>query len=93
MLYFCQSSFNGSSDCDAVQFCKVLLRHSRIIWSDNCVCMLLFGSLCSAHGFGRICRQEIVVVNEIALQYTKNLFFLTENIQHEAENNVHLHFN
>ena len=43
---------------------------------------LLFGSRCSAHGFGGMFRQEIVVVNKSVLQYTKNLFFLTENIHH-----------
>ena len=40
--------------------------------------------------FFLIFRQETVVVNEIVLQYNKNLFFLTENIHHEAENHVPL---
>ena len=35
---------------------------------------LLFHSPCSAHGLLGIFHQEIVVVNEIVLQYTKNLF-------------------
>ena len=40
-----------------------------------------------------IFRQDIIVVNEIVLQYTNNLFFfLTENIHHEAENHVPFRF-
>ena len=34
----------------------------------------VLGSRWSAHGCLGICRQEIVVVNEIVLQYTNNLF-------------------
>ena len=51
---------------------------------------------CSVHSvqhmiFWGIFRQEIVVVNEIVLQYTKT-FFLTENIHQEAKNYVPLPF-
>ena len=37
-------------------------------------------------------RQEIVVVNEIVLQYTKNLFPNRKKNHHEAENHVSLTF-
>ena len=76
--------------------CRESIEEDEICEDENIDCVdetstVLF-TLFSTCFWGGIFRQEIVVVNEIVLQCTKILFFLTENFPHEVKNYRHLPF-